>query len=428
MAQAGANIDTAAAGAWMNNPNVYSPYGSSTWVQNGDVEIDGKKVPRFQQNITLSAGQQKLLNQQEQLGAGMNDLALGQVTRLSGHLDKPMSLDHLPAMQTGQNINLPNKQFSAQAPDLMSNLSGVGNVQRSVGADDFGEDRLRVEQALYDRLNPQLDRDRASLESQLVNQGFQRGTTAFDTKMDEYNRSVNDARLAVTAAGGAEQSRLFGMDVQKGQFANAAQGQEFDQGLGRAGLAQQGFGNEMTRRQFDNDQGQADFTNQMNLAGFTNNARQAGLQETLAMRNQPINEITALMNGGQVSMPNFPSFNQQAVGNTPVGQYMYNSAGLNQANYNTQMQQNAATMGGMYGLGAAALKAAPGMISERRFKRDIVSLDRKTDAGFPLYSFKYVWSDEPQVGVMVEDVEPVMPEAIIDLGFAKAVNIEMVGL
>ena len=46
--------------------------------------------------------------------------------------------------------------------------------------------------------------------------------------------------------------------------------------------------------------------------------------------------------------------------------------------------------------------------------------------GFPLYSFNYIGSIEPQVNVMAQDVEKVIPEAIIEINGFKHVDMEMV--
>jgi hypothetical protein len=81
-------------------------------------------------------------------------------------------------------------------------------------------------------------------------------------------------------------------------------------------------------------------------------------QELLTERNQPINEITALLSGSQVSQPNFINTPQ-----TQVGGVDYMGA-VNQ-NYNAQMQgwqqqqqQQNAMMGGLFGLGGTLGSAA----------------------------------------------------------------------
>jgi len=82
----------------------------------------------------------------------------------------------------------------------------VGNLFQDAGAEGG---RARVEEALFNRINPSLERDRNSLESRLRNQGLAPGGEAWQNAMGDFTRQTNDARLAVTAAGGAEQSRAI---------------------------------------------------------------------------------------------------------------------------------------------------------------------------------------------------------------------------
>lgn len=83
--------------------------------------------------------------------------------------------------------------------------------------------------------------------------------------------------------------------------------------------------------------------------------RGQAVTEALTQRNQPINEITALMSGGQVSMPKFGSTPQTSVANTDV-------AGITQQGYQNSLlpwqaknSYNSALMGGLFGMGGAAL-------------------------------------------------------------------------
>jgi hypothetical protein len=83
--------------------------------------------------------------------------------------------------------------------------------------------------------------------------------------------------------------------------------------------------------------------------------RSQAASELMAERNQPINEITALMSGGQVNQPSFGNTPQSSVANTDV-------AGITQAAYENSLipwkqknAENAAMMGGLFSLGGAAL-------------------------------------------------------------------------
>jgi hypothetical protein len=53
-----------------------------------------------------------------------------------------------------------------------------------------------------------------------------------------------------------------------------------------------------------------------------------------------------------------------------------------------------------------------GVDSDRRLKTDIVRVGQLR-AGIPLYRFRYIGRDEVHVGVMAQDVLPVVPEAVI---------------
>lgn len=63
------------------------------------------------------------------------------------------------------------------------------------------------------------------------------------------------------------------------------------------------------------------------------------------------------------------------------------------------------------------------MISDRRFKRDIERIG-KLDNGLPVYKFKYKYGEETHVGVMADEVEKVIPDAVIERNGIKFVNYE----
>lgn len=86
--------------------------------------------------------------------------------------------------------------------------------------------------------------------------------------------------------------------------------------------------------------------------------RQQAVAEALAARNQPINELSALMSGSQVSMPQFAPTPAQQIQGAPVfdaAQAANNAAlqnfGINAGMYNSQL-------GGLMGLGGMGLLAA----------------------------------------------------------------------
>lgn len=204
------------------------------------------------------------------------------------------------------------------------------------GLGDPNIERQRVEDAIYARMNPQLDRGRAALETRLANQGITQGSEAYRTAIDENNRAANDARIAAILSGGQEQSRLFGLGLNQAQFQNQGQNQEFSQGLANAQL------NNATSAQA--------FNQALAEAQFQNQANQAAISQALMERQIPLNEIIALMSGSQVQPPNFVNTAQTPVQGTDISGNIYANyqGAMNQ--YNQQVANRNAMMGGLFGL------------------------------------------------------------------------------
>ena len=77
------------------------------------------------------------------------------------------------------------------------------------------------------------------------------------------------------------------------------------------------------------------------------------------------------------------------------------------------------------GVGSAAAAAIPFMMSDKRLKTDIEKVGR-TDAGLPIYTYKYKGDNKTQMGVMAQDVEKKNPKAVKEVGGFKAVNYALV--
>lgn len=142
-------------------------------------------------------------------------------------------------------------------------------------------------------------------------------------------------------------------------------------------------------------------------------------QEALTQRNQPLNEIAALLSGSQVSQPNFVNGPNTSVNGTDV-------AGITQAGYQNSLvpwqsenQYNQALMGGLFGLAGNGMKAFA--LSDRRVKEDIVQVGVMFD-GTPVYSFRYIGEPHTQIGLMAQDVEQYAPEAVVEIQGIKHVH------
>jgi hypothetical protein len=167
---------------------------------------------------------------------------------------------------------------------------------------------------------------------------------------------------------------------------------------------------------------------------FQNLTAQQKFAQEQALQQNPLNMLNAVRTGQQMQTAQMPNVGQsnaaalQAVSGpdmlgaaTAKGQYDMNT-------YNQQMASSNAMMGGLMSLGGAlggaGIKAAA---SDRRLKKNIKRIGTHA-LGIGLYTWDYLWG-QPYTGVMADEVEKVMPEAIIihPSGF-KMVDYGMMGL
>jgi hypothetical protein len=125
---------------------------------------------------------------------------------------------------------------------------------------------------------------------------------------------------------------------------------QLEQSLAQRGLTpgSEGYKNAVA----DFNKSKNDAYTQLLLSGH-----QQGVSDILAQRNQPINEVSALLSGSQVTQPNFVNTPQA---NLPTTDY----AGLTETNYQQKLQQamsqyNARqqALGGLFGLGSSLISA-----------------------------------------------------------------------
>lgn len=259
------------------------------------------------------------------------------------------NLGDLAVSQSARLNNVLNDPFNPQGLPARPDGSTLAN--------DYSSDRRRVEDAILSRSNEQFDRRRSQTETKLMNQGLTPGSEAWNEQMNQIGRDENDATMAAILAGGSEQSRLAGLDQQK--------------------LATQG------------------------------NLRSSALQEEFAMRNQPINEIAALLSGSSVNVPQFAQAFQQGVGSVPIGDYI-------NSDYEARLAQSNAMMSGLFGLGSSAIKGTFGL-SDRRAKKDVERIGETPD-DLGVYRFRYKGESERvprRVGLMAQDVMKKKPQAVV---------------
>ena len=263
---------------------------------------------------------------------------------------------------TAQNVMGTPFQFGG--PSVQTSLDTSGIAKMPVNAGTTGQE------AIMSRLEPSLAKNRVSTETQLINQGLRPGTEAYDNAIKLLGQQENDART---------QAVMQGLNLDIG--ANA-----------------QGFNQALQGGQFGNT------------------AQQQALAQAIQGRQMPLNEITALMSGSQIQNPQFGAYQGSNVAAAPIANATAQQGAYNQNIYNQQVGSANANTAGLFQLGGAGLgaygmmnAAAPLALSDRRLKSNIKRIGTHK-LGIGIYEYDIMGRHE--IGVMAQEVEKVMPEAI----------------
>lgn len=331
MAQSAANKEAVRESALVNQINQVTPYGSMKW--SGDIGTPERTVTQ-----SLTPEGQQMLDLTNQAGIKYGETANQQLGSVASKLAQPID-------------------FSGMGPAPVANEAA----------------RTAARDAIIARSQPQFDRDLDATITRLTNQGIlDPASDAYKAEMNNYNRGVNDFRLAADSQAGNEMARTFGLESA---------------------------------------------------------ARDRGINEMMQERQIPLNELAAMLSGAQVQGPQFVNPTQYNVAPADI-------AGMTYANYqgaqnaaNMQNQSNIANMQGLYGLaGTAALGGAMSPWvgkalgwSDRRLKSAIEWLAALPN-GIDLYTFRYPWDAVTHVGVMSDEIRDRIPDAVVQCGGFDMVN------
>jgi hypothetical protein len=334
-------------------------------------------------------------------------------------------------------------QGGVNAPNLASSLdlSNVANMPINAG--------MSAQEAIMSRLQPSLQKNRISTETQLINQGLRPGTEAYDNAIQLLGQQENDARQqavlqgigldlsanqqgygqALQNAGFGNQAQLssFGANLQNQQAANQAIAQNYGQGVNAQQMQNQAiaqnFGQGTSAQQMQNQaigqnygQGMSSAQNQnaieaqrynqaLQAAQFGNIAQQQALAQAIQGRQMPLNEITALMSGSQIQNPQFQAYSGSNIAAAPIFGATQAQGQAAQNAYNQQVAQQNANTAGMYSLGGAALSA----FSDSRLKSNIVKVGNHP-LGIGIYEYDIFGHRER--GVLAQELMQVMPDAV----------------
>jgi hypothetical protein len=193
-----------------------------------------------------------------------------------------------------------------------SSLPGIqSNVSQSMGDPAIQNAINSQYKAQMGLMQPQFDQDKTALQAQLANQGITPGSEAYNNAMNNQAR-----QQGVTMSQAANNATQQGMQYQN---------QMFGQNLSNANLQ--------------------------------NSANNQQLQQMLALRNQPLNELSALRTGSQVQMPSVqatPTTNMAGTDTMGAQQMAYNGQ-MNAYNSDTASQNS--TNSGLFSVGSMAIMA-----------------------------------------------------------------------
>ncbi len=339
-AQTASNEETAKLQQKLNLINQSTPLGNVTYSQGVEGDPD-----RWQSNVSLTPTGQESFDLQQNVANALNRLALSGTSQVSGALGAPLSTAGLPTVKGTLGLPAYDASSLPGAPKTLD-LSKLGAMpQFDSAALNKATDAAYALQT--SKLDPQYEQDRVKLEDRLINSGLSKGTPLYDQEVGNWERSRADAyqNARNTSIGQGLQygTQLFGTQLagrQQGvgeeQAVNASQSQNYQQMLASL-LAQRG--QQAQEAQVENAQALG--------------ARQQGIQEAAYLRSLPLNEVGALLGTGQVQMPNFTPPPATSISPTDLTGAVYGSANLAQKNYQAQLAQNAASMGGLFDLGGA---------------------------------------------------------------------------
>jgi hypothetical protein len=306
---------------------------------------------------------------------------------------------------------------------------GTGQFNREALMAQFGMGQQAQElqnQAIAQNYERQLAANQAT--NQALQQVFGQGVNVQELQNAAAGQNFQQ-QLAAQQANLARQAQQVGQSQEAAQFYNQAQAQAMQQELARQAAQNQAqaqlFGQTLTQQEarnaalgqrFSQDAQRAAFINaaqqqafQQGIAQqqFRNTAIQQALAQQAAIRSMPINEISALLSGGQVALPQFQGYSGVTVAPAPIFQGGQAQGDFAQRNYQNQVGAYNAQMGLLGDLAGTAAKFIP---SDRRLKSNI---ERVGTHPLGIGVYEYDINGERQRGVMADEVETVLPEAVV---------------
>tara|TARA_R110002126_G_scaffold100013_1_gene231400 strand:- start:307 stop:1050 length:744 start_codon:yes stop_codon:yes gene_type:complete len=198
--------DTARDVTYADRPDQQNVFGSNTWGQEMVVDpATGQKVTKWTQNQSLNPATQAIFDTQLARDQSLSDLSSGKMGAIESEMGAPLDWG----------------QF--------------GDVQGF----DPDANRQRAEDAAYgratSRLDPRFAEQQQALEVQMANRGLRAGDSAYDSAMQNFDRSRNDAYEQARMGATGEGRQEVATNLSTNERANALREQQIQEYLGKRG-------------------------------------------------------------------------------------------------------------------------------------------------------------------------------------------------
>ena len=184
----------------------------------------------------------------------------------------------------------------------------------------------------------------AAPELAALNQQRQFDATTNQLAVDQAGRLQTHLASPVNINNETTEARLFGLGRKRLDPVFAERRASLEADLANRGISMNSDAYRSAQRSLGEQENDA--FNNLLLSG-----RQQAVSEALQERNQPINEITALMSGQQITNPTYANTPQTSVANTDL-------AGMIYKNYDNKLANQQAQLGGLFGLGGTVGRLA----------------------------------------------------------------------
>ena len=449
--------------------NQVTPYGNVTYTATPAGKTQqGDLLNQWTQTQTLSPAQQTEFDQNNRINAQLGNVAESGVGYVQSALANPLQGQQYSGYispttdQMVRNVDAPTLQSSyGNNANQIQTQSGA-NQQASGYVQDPNLLNQQVQNALYQNstqyLDPQFKQSGDQLANRLANQGITQGSEAYNNAMlnqsNAKQQAYESARNEAVSGGIGAAQGMFGMNLNQAQLGNSAAAQNNQMQLANQQAYNQALGQQNTQNMgaadFANQAAQAQYGMGMQNAALQNQAASQAYQQALqsgqfqnqtaaqkfaqaqALQQNPLNMLNATRTGQQMqvaAMPNIGQSNPAAL-QAVAGPDMLGAASAlgqyNQGVYNAGSASSSGMMSGGMGMLGSLGAAGISKFSDRRLKTNIKRIGTHA-LGIGLYTWNYLWG-EPSTGVMADEVEKVMPEAVLlhPSGF-KMVNYTMIG-